>query len=195
MAKKKVDELIESGDMNAPAEAFLSEAEDEEALDNDDEESDDKDVDFGDMEEISAEDLEFNEHDFDNIDETEDDDDVDDFLASVGAKTTVDMDDDDEDEDGGEGGDGNVLRLTNLDLEQIKQDHKIMNFNITDDNKYFFEGQEVAVADLEDIVSKNLKEYPDGMLIQVGDDSDHGTVVKLMDAARNVGVTSISLSR
>ena len=97
MAKKKVDELIENQDLEAAADALLADA-DEEA-EGDETESDDKDVNFADLEEISAEDLEFNEHDFDNIDETAEDEDVDEFLASVGAKTSMDRDDvDDEDE-------------------------------------------------------------------------------------------------
>ena len=51
MAKKKVDELIESGDLEAAADEFLDDA-DAEMDDNDDSEADDKDVDFGDIEEI-----------------------------------------------------------------------------------------------------------------------------------------------
>ena len=82
-----------------------------------------------------------------------------------------------------------------VNQEQITKDAKIMNFSVTDDNKYLFEGQEIAAADLESTVSANVKDYPDGLLIQVDDNADHGTVVKLMDSARNVGVTSISLAR
>lgn len=82
-----------------------------------------------------------------------------------------------------------------VNQEQITKDAKIMNFSVTDDNKYLFEGQEIAVTDLESTVSAHAKDYPDGLLIQVDDNADHGTVVKLMDSARNVGVTSISLAR
>ena len=82
-----------------------------------------------------------------------------------------------------------------VNQEQIVKDSKIMAFEVTQDNKYFFDGFEVAPEDLEKTVSEKMKDYPDGMLIQVDDDADHGTVVKLMDSARNVGVTSISLSR
>ena len=82
-----------------------------------------------------------------------------------------------------------------VNKEEIAKDPKIMNFSVTDDNKYFFDGAEVAVTDLEKIVSEKAKDYPDGMLIQVDDNAEHGTVVKLMDSARNVGVTSISLAR
>ena len=82
-----------------------------------------------------------------------------------------------------------------VNQEQIAKDSKIMNFSVTDDNKYIFDGQEVKAEDLENVVSKHAKDFPDGLLIQVDDNADHGTVVKLMDSARNVGVTSISLSR
>ena len=82
-----------------------------------------------------------------------------------------------------------------VNQEQIAKDAKIMNFSVTDNNKYLFEGQEIAAADSESTVSAHAKDYPDGLLIQVDDNADHGTVVKLMDSARNVGVTSISLAR
>ena len=82
-----------------------------------------------------------------------------------------------------------------VNQEQIAKDSKIMNFSVTDDNKYIFDGQEVKAEDLENIVSQHAKDFPDGLLIQVDDNADHGTVVKLMDSARNVGVTSISLAR
>ena len=82
-----------------------------------------------------------------------------------------------------------------VNQEQIAKDSKIMNFSVTDDNKYIFDGQEVKAEDLENVVSQHAKDFPDGLLIQVDDNADPGTVVKLMDSARNVGVTSISLSR
>ncbi len=82
-----------------------------------------------------------------------------------------------------------------VNKEDIAKDSKIMNFTVTNDNKYLFNDVEVAVADLEQTVSDSVKDYPDGLLIQVDDNAEHGAVVKLMDSARNVGVTSISLSR
>ena len=79
--------------------------------------------------------------------------------------------------------------------EQIVKDSKIMNFSVTADNKYIFNDMEIAAADLEKTVAQNAKNFPDGLLIQVDDNAEHGAVVKLMDSARNVGVTSISLAR
>ena len=79
--------------------------------------------------------------------------------------------------------------------EQISKDSKIMNFSVTSDNKFRWEGQEIEAAKLEYFFSDHSKEFPDGLLIQADDDSEHGAIVKVMDSARNVGITSISLSR
>ena len=79
--------------------------------------------------------------------------------------------------------------------EQIKSDTKILNLIVTSDNKFYAEGQLVEPNDLEKYFSTNAKNYPDGLLIQADDDSEHGAIVKAMDSARNVGITSISLSR
>jgi len=82
-----------------------------------------------------------------------------------------------------------------VNQEDIIKDSKIMNFIVTNDNKYLFNDTEIAAADLEKTVADSIKDFPVGLLIQVDDNAEHGAVVKLMDSARNVGVTSISLSR
>ena len=82
-----------------------------------------------------------------------------------------------------------------VNQEQITKDSKIMNFTVTSDNRYLFNDTEIAAASLEQTVAQHIKDYPDGLLIQVDDNAEHGAVVKLMDSARNAGMTSISLSR
>ena len=82
-----------------------------------------------------------------------------------------------------------------VNAEQIKQDSKIMNVIVSSDNQYFYNGEPLQISELESFFSKNAKDFPDGLLIQASDDSEHGAIVKLMDSARNVGITSISLSR
>lgn len=82
-----------------------------------------------------------------------------------------------------------------VNQEQIARDSKIMNFTVTSDNRYLFNDTEIAAASLEQTVAQHIKDYPDGLLIQVDDNAEHGAVVKLMDSARNAGMTSISLSR
>lgn len=82
-----------------------------------------------------------------------------------------------------------------VDAEQIKNDSKIMTVIVTSDNKIVFEGQELDILALEQFFSREGKSYKDGLLIQADDNSEHGAIVKVMDSARNSGITSISLSR
>ncbi len=82
-----------------------------------------------------------------------------------------------------------------VDAQQIKQDSKIMNVVVTSDNQFIWDGQTIQATNLEKFFADNAKKYPDGLLIQADDNSEHGAIVKVMDSARNVGITSISLSR
>ena len=82
-----------------------------------------------------------------------------------------------------------------VDAKQVKQDSKIMSIVITSSNEFLFENQAIQANDLEKFFADNAKKYPDGLLIQAEDNSEHGAIVKAMDSARNVGITSISLSR
>ena len=82
-----------------------------------------------------------------------------------------------------------------VDAQQIKKDTKIMNISVTADNKFLWDGQNIESAELEKFFSEHAKKYPDGLLIQADENSEHGAIVRVMDSARNVGMTSISLSR
>ena len=82
-----------------------------------------------------------------------------------------------------------------VNAEQIKSESKILNVVVTSDNKFLWGDQTIESVDLENFFSKHAKDYPDGLLIEADDNSEHGTIVKVMDSARNTGITSISLSR
>lgn len=82
-----------------------------------------------------------------------------------------------------------------VNAEQIKSDSKIMNVIVTSDNQILWEDQNINSMHLEKFFSEHAKQYPDGLLIQADDNSEHGAIVRVMDSARNVGITSISLSR
>lgn len=82
-----------------------------------------------------------------------------------------------------------------VNAEQISKDPKIMNIVITESNQILWNGETVDASNLEQFFTEHSKEFPDGVLIQADDDSEHWAIVKVMDSARNVGITSISLSR
>lgn len=89
------------------------------------------------------------------------------------------------------------LNLTvpeNVAEEQVQKDTKILTVNVSADNKYYIDGQEVSADSLEATIKSQAKNFPDGLMIQTDGDATHGAVVKLMDSARNSGVTSISVS-
>jgi len=88
----------------------------------------------------------------------------------------------------------NLVVPDNVEVNQIKKENKFLNVTVSNDNKYIFEGHEIAVSDLESFIKEQSANFPDGMLIQTEGNAMHGTVVKLMDTARNVGVVNITIS-
>ncbi|MBR3889337.1 biopolymer transporter ExbD [bacterium] len=77
--------------------------------------------------------------------------------------------------------------------QSINKEFKTINFQVTTDGKYIIEDLQVNADELEDIIAQRVKSYPDGLLIMTEPDAEHGVVVKLMDAARSAGVSSISV--
>lgn len=87
------------------------------------------------------------------------------------------------------------LNLTvpeNVKAENVKE-AKTINFVVTNDDRFMLNGEEVAVDTLESVISEQAKTLTDGLLIQSDPECTHGAIVKLMDSARNAGVTSISV--
>ena len=85
------------------------------------------------------------------------------------------------------------LNLTvpeNVKAENVKE-AKTINFVITNDDKFMLDGQEVEADQLESVISSQSKTLTDGLLIQSDPEATHGAIVKLMDSARNSGVTNI----
>lgn len=89
------------------------------------------------------------------------------------------------------------LNLTvpeNVAEEQVQKDTKILTVDVSADNRYFINGEEISADSLESTLKAQAKDYPDGLMIQTDGNSTHGAVVKVMDSARNSGITSISVS-
>lgn len=80
-----------------------------------------------------------------------------------------------------------------VEENQDNKDTKLLTVQVTSDNKYFINQEEINEFDLSETIKAKMEAYPDGLLIQASGDSSHQNVVKLMDDARNVGVKSISI--
>ncbi len=71
---------------------------------------------------------------------------------------------------------------------------KLITINVSDKDSYMYNGSELKYEKLVFLIKEESKEKKDGLLIQASENSSHGAVVKLMDAARNAGVNNISIS-
>ena len=83
----------------------------------------------------------------------------------------------------------------NVEQTKMDKESKILTVTITSNNKYYIHNVEVPADNLGNVLSQEIKNYPDGLLIETDGSSNHGTVVKLMDKAREVGVNAISLDQ
>lgn len=83
----------------------------------------------------------------------------------------------------------------NVEQSQIQDEPKILTVVVTHNNKYLVHNQEVGKDSLGTVLSKEIKNYPDGLLIQADSNSSHGAVVTLMDKARYAGVKAISMDK
>ncbi len=79
--------------------------------------------------------------------------------------------------------------------QQQNKETKIMTVMVSADDKFYMDGEEIPAEKLESSIQSQLKNYPDGLLIKTDADSSHGAMVKVMDCARNSGVTSISVDQ
>lgn len=83
----------------------------------------------------------------------------------------------------------------NVEQTKMDKESKILTVTVTSNNKYYIHKVEVPADNLGNVLSQEIKNYPDGLLIETDGNSNHGTVVKLMDKAREVGVNAISLDQ
>lgn len=89
------------------------------------------------------------------------------------------------------------LNLTvpeNVAEEQVQnKESKIMTVMVDEDDNYYIDGNQISADNLEETIKSQAADYPDGLLIKTDADSSHGAMVKVMDSARNSGITSISI--
>ena len=91
------------------------------------------------------------------------------------------------------------LNLTvpeNVAEEQVKnKETKIMTIMADAGDNFYLDGQQIPLAELQSTIKSQAKNYPDGLLIKTDANSSHGAMVKVMDSARNSGITSISVDQ
>lgn len=88
----------------------------------------------------------------------------------------------------------NLSVPSNVEAQDVKQENKLISVTVSDDDKYYISDVEISETELENTIKAKMKDFPEGMLILAQPDASHGAVVKLMDKARNAGITNISIS-
>lgn len=83
----------------------------------------------------------------------------------------------------------------NVEQTKMDKESKILSVMVTKNNKYYINNEEVSVDKLGTVLSQEMKNYPDGLLIETDGEATHGAVVILMDKARYAGVKAISLDQ
>lgn len=83
----------------------------------------------------------------------------------------------------------------NVEQSKIDKESKILTVTVTSNNKYYIHNVEVSPDSLGTVLNQEVKNYPDGLLIETDGEATHGAVVTLMDKARYAGVKAISLDQ
>ena len=79
-------------------------------------------------------------------------------------------------------------------VESENQDQpKTINILVSSNGTYSIDDRQISEDRLLFEIQDRAKHYKDGVLIKTEDDATHGAVVKVMDAARNAGVSNVSL--
>ena len=88
----------------------------------------------------------------------------------------------------------NLAVPNNVEVQDIKQENKLISVTVTDDDRYIIDDNEIDLSQIKQVIENKSKDFPEGLLILAQPESSHGAVVKLMDNARDAGVTNISIS-
>ena len=92
--------------------------------------------------------------------------------------------------------DNQGLKLTVPGNEEVEKtaESKLITIHVSEMGQYTMNDEPVTENNLIFAIKEAAKKKKEGLLIQAAGDATHGAVVKVMDAARNAGVTSISLN-
>ncbi|MCD8025165.1 MAG: biopolymer transporter ExbD [Candidatus Gastranaerophilales bacterium] len=79
--------------------------------------------------------------------------------------------------------------------QEQTEESKILTVVVDENNNYLIDGMQISAKNLAGEIKERSKTLTDGLMIEVDGNSEHDSVVKLMDAARNAGVTAISVTQ
>ena len=88
---------------------------------------------------------------------------------------------------------GDHINVAMMATTVLNKCAKILTVKVTKDNLYMIDDKQINENNLIKVLKEQSETNKDGVLIQASGESNHEAVVKLMDSARNAGVSSISI--
>jgi len=88
----------------------------------------------------------------------------------------------------------NLAVPNNVEVQDVKNENKLISIIVTNEDEYIIDGNQIDNSQLQNIIKSKIKDFPEGLLILAQPEASHGAVVKLMDNARDAGVTNISIA-
>ena len=88
----------------------------------------------------------------------------------------------------------NLVVPDNVEVKELHEKNEYLTITVSNNNEYIFEDEIIDPAQLAAFIKETSKDYPNGLIIQTEAEATHGTVVKLMDVARNNGIVNITIS-
>lgn len=88
----------------------------------------------------------------------------------------------------------NLAVPNNVEVQDIKNENKLITVIVSDNDQYYIDDQVIAENELISVIKEKVQTLPEGLLIQTQPEATHGAVVRLMDKARDAGVTNISVT-
>lgn len=80
------------------------------------------------------------------------------------------------------------------EAEKQEKEMKIITVDVSESGQYSINGNVVSSDSLLQAIKQDFQENKDGLLIKAAQNSTHEAVVKVMDAAQNAGIASISIA-
>lgn len=87
----------------------------------------------------------------------------------------------------------NLTVPTQHEAKKQEKQPKLITVNVSKDGQYMLDGQEVAGNNLQSRIEEAYKEKKEGLLIRADQESTHGAVVLVMDAAQQIGIQNVSV--
>ncbi len=87
----------------------------------------------------------------------------------------------------------NLMIPTEHEAQKQEKEPKIITVNVSEKGEYTLNGASVDEEKLLSLLEETYQEQKDGLLIKADQESTHEAVVKVMDAAQQIGIQNISV--